>query len=94
MIAGASAQLLDFRGNTIIISTPLHIKVAKYKVFEFASQLLMGAGAGYMSGADCIFCKRKNVEDYVLSIEENFIILADKYPLRYGHMLIVSQKTC
>lgn len=92
MISGVSAQLLDLRGNTIIISTPLHFKVPKYKVFEFASQLLIGVGAKYLGGQNCIFCKRKNVEDYVISVEENFVILADKYPLQYGHMLVVSKK--
>jgi|GEM_PF-674672 len=92
MIGGAAAQLLDLRGNTIVISTPLNMKVAKYKVFEFASQILIGIGAKYMGGANCIFCKRKNVEDYVISVEENFVVLADKFPLQYGHLLVVSKK--
>lgn len=45
-----------------------------------------------MGGENCIFCKRKNVEDYVISVEENFVVLADKYPLQSGHMLVVSKK--
>lgn len=91
-IAGASAEIFDSRSNTIIISSPPNNKTPKYKVFEFVSQILMGTGAKYMGGEDCIFCKKNNVEDCVISIGDNFVILADKYPLQYGHLLVVSKK--
>lgn len=91
-IAGSSAEIFDSRSNTIIMSSPLDAKVPKYKIFEFASQILMGAGAKYMGDENCVFCKKKNVEDNILSIWDKFVILADKFPLRYGHILVISKK--
>lgn len=92
LIAGASAELFDSRSNTIIISSPPNDQIPKYKVFEFTTQILLGSEIFQERRKDCEFCKKKNVKDNILSIQDNFVIIADKYPLGKDHILVVSKK--
>jgi len=93
LIGAHASELFDRRGGTIIISSPTNSRLHKVRVFEFALQIFNGNASQYMmhGSQNCVFCKFSDVKDSVLSIWDNFIVIADKYPLVENHILVISK---
>jgi diadenosine tetraphosphate (Ap4A) HIT family hydrolase len=89
LIGSSIAQSFDKRNGTTIITAPLNSKILKPKVFEIAVSTMMGKSNDYLHTKDCIYCNYSLIKDYVLGIRGNFIVLADKYPVIEGHILII-----
>jgi len=93
LIGGIMAREFDSRPGTIVLTTPPKMPCSKYKIFSFVSEVLLGEGSRYiLNRQDCLFCRMANVEEYMLSSWNNFIILADKYPLVEGHILVITKE--
>jgi histidine triad (HIT) family protein len=90
LIGIRAAPLFDKRPGTTIITTPEPDLIDKKKVFELASELLRGrSGEQFNQPKDCIFCNWNQIHNHVLSIRNNYFILADANPLEMGHIIVI-----
>ncbi len=51
-IGGATASLFDKRSGTVVITTPKNFKIEKYKVFDMATEFMLGKAAEYLKPFD------------------------------------------
>jgi len=52
LIGSTIASLFDKRGGTVVITTPKNFKIEKYKVFDMATEFMLGKAAEYLKPFD------------------------------------------
>ena len=84
------ATTLDRRSATIIITSPDSDTIGKAMILDMAVQFAIGEYGYYFKEADkCILCDYHNYKDNLLKSSNEFLIIADPYPILRGHILVI-----
>lgn len=55
------------------------------------SRVQISPGPSVIIMEDCIFCKLAKSKDEIVAEDKECFVLLDKYPVEYGHMLVISK---
>jgi diadenosine tetraphosphate (Ap4A) HIT family hydrolase len=90
LIGGTLAEEFDKRSGIIVLTNPINIELSKIKLFEMVGQIFLGETSRFLAGDpnECILCNFNKFKDQILMPQDYFVLLADKFPLISGHLLI------